>query len=152
MLTTPLESLKKYVDQPSGSFDPADVAAVAEMFAEDFQSLGFATELIPGRKFGPVLRAAIGSGDRQLMLMGHMDTVFPHDVCVPFGDMGDGRAMGSGVMDMKGGDVAAIWAVKALKELGIEGEYEGIGHCILGYAAAEPAAPAPRKENYIYRI
>ena len=112
MLTTPLESLKKYVDQPSGSFDPADVAAVAAMFAEDFQSLGFRTQLIPGRKFGPVLRAEIGGGNRQLMLMGHMDTVFPHDVCVPFRDMDDGRAMGSGAMDMKGGDVVMLYALK----------------------------------------
>ena len=36
--------------------------------------------------------------------------------------------------------------------LGIEGDYEGIGHCILGYPAAPAQAPAPRKENYIYRI
>ena len=41
---------------------------------------------------------------------------------------------------------------KILKELGIEGDYEGIGHCILGYAAQDPNTPAPRKENYIYRI
>ena len=39
-----------------------------------------------------------------------------------------------------------------LKELGIEGDYEGIGHCILGYAAKEESPAAPRKENYIYRI
>ena len=39
-----------------------------------------------------------------------------------------------------------------LKGLGIEGDYEGIGHCVLGYAAAESKAAAPRKENYIYRI
>ena len=39
-----------------------------------------------------------------------------------------------------------------LKELGIQGDYEGIGHCILGYAAQENRAAAPRKENYIYRI
>lgn len=39
-----------------------------------------------------------------------------------------------------------------LRSLGIEGDYEGIGHCILGYAAAPAAAPAPRKEHYIYRI
>ena len=39
-----------------------------------------------------------------------------------------------------------------LKELGIEGDYEGIGHCILGYAAQENSTAAPRKENYIYRI
>ncbi len=39
-----------------------------------------------------------------------------------------------------------------LKKLGIEGNYEGIGHCILGYPAAPANAPAPRKENYIYHI
>lgn len=36
-----------------------------------------------------------------------------------------------------------------LRDLGIEGDWEGIGHCILGYAAAEPAAPKARKENYV---
>ena len=39
-----------------------------------------------------------------------------------------------------------------LKDLGIEGDYEGIGHCILGYAAQETRTSAPRKENYLYRI
>ncbi len=39
-----------------------------------------------------------------------------------------------------------------LKGLGIEGDYEGIGHLILGYAAKPDAAPAPRKENYVYRV
>ena len=39
-----------------------------------------------------------------------------------------------------------------LKALGITGNYEGIGHCILGYAAQENKTAAPRKENYIYRI
>ena len=39
-----------------------------------------------------------------------------------------------------------------LKTLGIEGNYEGIGHLILGYAAKPEAKPAPRKANYIYRV
>ena len=40
-----------------------------------------------------------------------------------------------------------------LKSLGIEGDYEGIGHCVLGYAADAEAKPAaPRKKNYIYHI
>jgi len=39
-----------------------------------------------------------------------------------------------------------------LKELGICGDYEGIGNCILGYPAGEPAAMKPRKEGYIYRV
>lgn len=37
-----------------------------------------------------------------------------------------------------------------LKSLGIEGDYEGIGHCILGYADMEAPKAAPRKENYVY--
>ncbi len=37
-----------------------------------------------------------------------------------------------------------------LKKWGIEGNYEGIGHCVLGYG--EKAPEKPRKENYIYRI
>ncbi len=39
-----------------------------------------------------------------------------------------------------------------LKSLGITGDYEGIGHCILGYAASPAAAPVARKENYTYWI
>ena len=39
-----------------------------------------------------------------------------------------------------------------LKSLGIEGDYEGIGHLILGYAAAPANAPAPRKADYVYRV
>lgn len=39
-----------------------------------------------------------------------------------------------------------------LKKLGIEGDYEGIGNLILGYAEKPAAAPAPRKADYIYTI
>lgn len=38
-----------------------------------------------------------------------------------------------------------------LKSLGIEGNWEGIGHCVLGYADQE-AAGHPRKENRVYTI
>ena len=39
-----------------------------------------------------------------------------------------------------------------LRSLGIDGDYEGIGHCILGYADCEQPVPSPRKDNYIYWI
>ena len=39
-----------------------------------------------------------------------------------------------------------------LKALGITGDYEGIGHCILGYADGEIPAPKERKKNYIYYV
>ncbi len=60
--------------------------------------------------------------------------------------------------------IASIWIHRAkeefesdfgkdiLKRLGIEGNYEGIGHCALGYAAEPAKAPAPRKNNYVYTI
>ena len=60
--------------------------------------------------------------------------------------------------------VASIWIHRAkeefdsdfgkniLAELGIEGEYEGIGHCALGYAAVPAGEPAPRKDNYVYYV
>nr|WP_296158082.1 nitroreductase [uncultured Blautia sp.] len=37
-----------------------------------------------------------------------------------------------------------------LRSLGIEGDYEGIGHCILGYADGPAPKAAPRKESYVY--
>ena len=39
-----------------------------------------------------------------------------------------------------------------LKQLGIEGDYEGIGNLILGYAAKPAGDAAPRKADYIYKI
>ena len=60
--------------------------------------------------------------------------------------------------------VAGIWIHRAkeefesefgkdiLKRLGIEGDYEGIGHCALGYAVEPAKDPVPRKEGYVYYI
>ena len=60
--------------------------------------------------------------------------------------------------------VASIWIHRAKEEfesdfgkgilsrLGISDEYEGIGHCALGYATEPAKAPAPRNEDYVYYI
>lgn len=39
-----------------------------------------------------------------------------------------------------------------LRALGVEGDYEGIGHCVLGYADGPLPQAAPRKENYVYYV
>lgn len=39
-----------------------------------------------------------------------------------------------------------------LKELGIEGDYEGIGHLILGYPDAPYHDDVPRKDTYVYYV
>ena len=60
--------------------------------------------------------------------------------------------------------VASIWIHRAkeefdsefgkdlLKKLGVEGDFEGIGPCALGYAAEPAKDAAPRKENYVYYV
>ncbi len=39
-----------------------------------------------------------------------------------------------------------------LRDLGVTGDYEGIGHLILGYAASPAAEPKPRKAGYVIKI
>ena len=39
-----------------------------------------------------------------------------------------------------------------LAKLGITGDYEGIGHCVVGHIKGDYPAEKPRKENYIYYI
>ena len=39
-----------------------------------------------------------------------------------------------------------------LKKWGVEGDYEGIGHCVLGYPARDVPKAKPRKENYVYYV
>ena len=58
--------------------------------------------------------------------------------------------------------VAGIWIHRAkeefesaegkaiLKSLGIEGEYEGIGHCVLGYPNGPLPQAAPRKKKFVF--
>ncbi|MGN0413112.1 MAG: nitroreductase family protein [Lachnospiraceae bacterium] len=41
---------------------------------------------------------------------------------------------------------------KILEDLGIQGNYEGIGHCAIGYAASPAADPIPRKDDYVYYV
>jgi glutamate carboxypeptidase len=72
-----------------------------------------AGDLLMGR-FGPVR-----SGAKPLMLLGHLDTVWPLGTLkkMPF-RVGEGRAWGPGVLDMKAGVVMALSALSILQEAG----------------------------------
>lgn len=48
-------------------------------------------------------------------------------------------------------EVESIAGQKLLKQLGIEGNYEGIGNLILGYPK-ELGKPKPKKKDYIYKV
>ena len=44
------------------------------------------------------------------------------------------------------------WGKELLHSLGVEEEYEGVGHCALGYAEGRPPQAAERKEGRVYYI
>jgi glutamate carboxypeptidase len=54
-----------------------------------------------------------GSGQRRLLLLGHLDTVIGHDAHQPLRHEG-GRLYGPGTADMKGGDVLALGVARVL--------------------------------------
>jgi nitroreductase len=39
-----------------------------------------------------------------------------------------------------------------LRSWGVEGDYEGIGHCALGWPDGDAPQAAPRKENWVYYV
>ena len=49
-------------------------------------------------------------------------------------------------------EIESPFGQELLRSLGIAGDYEGIGHCALGYAAAPLKEAAPRKSDYVYFI
>lgn len=141
MFKEPLDALRRYVNLFSGSLDREDVAALAQAVAEDFASLGFSTELIRRDVAAPVLRCVLGDGPRQLMLMGHLDTVFPRNQAVPFQMEPDGRARGSGISDMKGGIVVMLYALQRTIPLL---DLQKIRLCVLINPDEEIGSPASR--------
>jgi glutamate carboxypeptidase len=115
-----LDDLRAMVNIDSGTYTPAGVARVAEYLRERFAEVGCAVELRPGRELGPQLVARLqGSGQGRVLLIGHMDTVFPEGEAArrPF-RVEDGRAYGPGVLDMKAGLLVGIYALRLLAEAG----------------------------------
>ena len=69
-------------------------------------------------KFGRHLFYRVGTGRPKALLLGHYDTVWEPDSEPPLVLDGN-RLSGPGTCDMKYGVIAAIWVVKALRELGL---------------------------------
>ncbi|MFC5449990.1 M20 family metallopeptidase [Paenibacillus aestuarii] len=66
---------------------------------------------------GDHLRFSYGAGEEQILILGHFDTVW--DVGRLSYRVEGNRAYGPGILDMKGGIIQALWALKACRELGI---------------------------------
>ncbi|HEY2895684.1 MAG TPA: M20/M25/M40 family metallo-hydrolase [Gemmatimonadaceae bacterium] len=114
-----LALLIKLVDINSGTMNFAGVRQVADVLAAQLDSLGFKTRWVDGAPFhraGHLVAEHPGSGPK-LLLIGHLDTVFePDNPFQKFQRLDDSTAKGPGVIDMKGGDVIMVAALRALKE------------------------------------
>jgi glutamate carboxypeptidase len=109
--------LERAVNINSGTMNLAGVREVALLFEPEFKALGFRTIWVDGSAFkraGHLIAERDGKGPR-LLLIGHLDTVFEIDSPFQkFERVNADTARGPGVIDMKGGDVVIIYALKAL--------------------------------------
>ena len=105
------------VSSPSGDVNGAEEAVrVAAAFLPDEASF----ERLPCSSEGyadDLLARLRGTGTKRVLLIGHLDTVHAHDSHRPPARQGD-RLVGSGAVDMKGGDVLALGVLRALAPLG----------------------------------
>ncbi|MDG1306255.1 MAG: M20/M25/M40 family metallo-hydrolase, partial [Pseudomonadales bacterium] len=115
--------LARTVNINSGTMNHLGVKAVGDIFAEEFQDLGLTTtwhDMSEVNRAGHLFAETAGeSGSRCLLLIGHLDTVFELDSPFQKFDRQGDHATGPGVNDMKGGDVVILYALKALKEVGV---------------------------------
>ena len=117
-----LALLQRIVDINSGTMNFAGVRRVADALRLELDSLGFTTRWVDGVPFhraGHLVAEHPGPGPK-LLLIGHLDTVFePSSPFQRFERLDDSTARGPGVIDMKGGDVIIIAAMRALKAGGV---------------------------------
>jgi glutamate carboxypeptidase len=108
--------LEALVNQDSGTYDPLDVNRLGDLLAGPLSDLGFSPTRHPQTEYGDHwLWEKRGTGPKRLLCISHIDTVFASGTAKdrPFSVVGT-RAMGPGVLDMKGGIVALLFAFRAL--------------------------------------
>lgn len=120
-----LKGLKPWVECESPTFDASAVDRMMDLAAADLAAAGAQVERIPGRMgFGGSVRARFPHrdvGEPGVLISGHLDTVHPVGTLetLPFRREGS-KAFGPGIQDMKGGNYAAIEAIRQLARAGVE--------------------------------
>ena len=112
-----LEFIEALVAIESPSDDPSAVNRCGAELAARLEAIGGDVTRIPSRAAGDHLRAGFGSGPRQILLLGHFDTVWPVGQLATMPLKRDrGRLHGPGVFDMKAGIGLASLATRAVIE------------------------------------
>ncbi len=118
--------LEELVLLQSGSTNKPGIDRVGKRIALEMEAMGFSCEFTKEVKYGNHLIARSPNhaqetcgGKKQILITGHMDTVFPSDTAFNFYKEDETRCFGPGVADMKGGLVVGIFALKALIHTGL---------------------------------
>jgi glutamate carboxypeptidase len=113
--------LERVVNINSGTQNHAGVREVGKVFGAELDALGFKTRWVDGTPFkraGHLVGEHPGPGPK-ILLIGHLDTVFEADSPFQkFQKLDDTHARGPGIIDMKGGNVILVQALKALQSTG----------------------------------
>ncbi|MFY0628276.1 MAG: M20/M25/M40 family metallo-hydrolase [Reichenbachiella sp.] len=115
-----IDLLKEIVNMNSGTMNFEGVKKVGMRLKPEFEALGFDTRWEVGNAFnraGHLVAVQKGKKGPNILLIGHLDTVFEKDS--PFQEykmINDSIMQGPGVADMKGGDVIILEALRSLKD------------------------------------
>lgn len=126
-LSEMLEFARWLVEQESMSRVGEATHRIAQNLSEKLSSIASAVDLFTDSYYGSTLRAQFKNkssepqDQKHLLLVGHLDTVWPIGTLAerPFRVEQD-RAFGPGIFDMKAGVMLAAFAMRAIKELGLE--------------------------------
>jgi len=114
--------LRELVLQPSYSYYKEGVDKVGQLIHGQLAGCGMKMEIIQEEEVGNELifrSTACSSERRSILLVGHMDTVYPVDSSFNWYKEDGGKIFGPGVIDMKGGLVTAVSAIKSLDHCGL---------------------------------
>ncbi len=123
-----LDELRAWIAMESPTLDKERVDAFGRVLASAFAGAGAQVMTHSGGRWGDVVEAVFEPARPEagpLLILGHLDTVFPVGTLqeMPFrigpDANGEARVWGPGVMDMKGGLLQGLYAVKALSALGV---------------------------------
>lgn len=116
-----LETVEALVSLESPTTDKAAVDRLGRELASRLEAIGGRVTRLPRTDCGDHLLAEFGCGASQLLLLGHLDTVWPVGQLdrMPL-RRADGRLYGPGVFDMKAGIAIAMLATRALFETGAD--------------------------------
>jgi glutamate carboxypeptidase len=117
-----VRTLRALVETESPSDDKAAVDAAVGLTAEFAEACGGRVKLHKQKVFGDVLEVRFGTfrdGRKPILLLGHLDTVWPLGTLrtMPWREDG-GRLYGPGVLDMKAGVAMALAAIRVLGQAG----------------------------------